>query len=222
MEGMTERPWLSGGNLALALLALKVAFDVLVGVALLASFGEDASAWKICVVTALGWLPVLVVAGFLARPATGLLPWRPTRQTSLAAVLAVGAVLILGSTALSFLLGDESTPIQDAIRGPADLVAVSLFALAVAPLVEEVFFRGYLYAALEPLLGRWLTVFLVGLVFGAFHGLQYIGVPAALAAVTLMGLATTWLRMATGSLLPCIALHVAYNLAGVCVLVLSR
>jgi len=221
MEGLTEHRGLSGGNLALALLAVKVGFDVLVGLALLGAFGEDASAWKICLVTGLGWLPILAIAAFLARPATGPLPWKPTRQTSLAAVLAVGATLILGSTALSYLLGDASTPIQDSIRGPADLIAVSVFALVMAPLVEEVFFRGFLYAALEPVLGPWLTVFLVGMIFGTFHGLQYIGVPAALAAVTLMGLATTWLRMATGSLLPCVALHVAYNLAGVCVLVFA-
>ena len=221
MEGLPERRGLSGGNLALALLALKVGFDVLVGLALLGTFGEDASAWKICVVTALGWVPVLAVAAFLARPSSGPLPWRPTRAVSLAAVLAVGVALIGGSVTLSFLIGDVSNPIQDAIRGKADLIAVAIFALAVAPLVEEVFFRGYLYGALEPVLGPWLTVFLVGMIFGTFHGLQYMGIPAALAAVTLMGLATTWLRMASGSLLPCIALHVAYNLAGVCVLVFA-
>jgi membrane protease YdiL (CAAX protease family) len=65
-------------------------------------------------------------------------------------------------------------------------------------------------------------VVLVGLTFGLFHGMQYAGVPAALVAVTAMGLATTWVRMATGGILPCIVLHAAYNAVGVALLLVTE
>ncbi len=150
------------------------------------------------------------------------MPWRDPQLRRDTVVVLVGSCVIASSLLLSWFAGDASTPLEDAIRTEADLWAMVVFALVVAPVVEEVFFRGYLYTAIENTLGGWLAVLLVGLVFGLFHGLQYAGVPAALAAVTLMGLATTWIRRYTGAVLPCVVLHVVYNMAGVSVLLASR
>lgn len=211
-----------GATRTLEFLAIKIAMDALVGGAALALLGPDLPALGLCVVSAVGWVPVLLVVHLRARqvePERRWLAWWPTRVYSRVAVPAVGVATIAAAVGLSFLTPELTSPLQDAIRSRADLVAVAVFALTVAPLVEEVFFRGYLFAALEDAVGGPIAVVLVGLLFGVFHGFQYAGVPTALAAVTLMGLATTWVRYVTGSLVPCVVLHVAYNVAGVVVLV---
>jgi membrane protease YdiL (CAAX protease family) len=212
-----------GVSTALGMLAIKVACDLLLGLGTHAIFGDDISALGLCIASALGWIPVLLILALITRELPGgpLLVWRSNRAYRVWVVIAASVAMIAASVGLSFLAGDATTPLEDTIRGRVDLFAMVIYALTVAPLVEEVFFRGYLYGALRNTFGGWLAVLLVGLVFGVFHGLQYAGVPLALAAVTLMGLVTTWVRKHTGALVPCILLHVAYNAVGVAVLGLS-
>lgn len=217
-----ERGW--GLAHAAGVLAVKVAADLVIGVVLILGPGREASALVICALSALTWLPVLGLLALAARATSNqaLVPWRAPGRYSIPLVALVAVAMTGISLVLARFAGDASTPLEDAIRSDADLWAVVAFALLVAPVVEEIFFRGYLYSAIENTLGRWLAVLLVGLVFGLFHGMQYAGVPLALAAVTLMGLGTTWVRAYSGSVLPCVVLHVIYNLAGVTVLLLSR
>ena len=216
-----ERRW--GLVHAAGVLAVKLGADVAIGGVLYMGPGREASALVICLLSAVSWLPVLALLALAARATSDqpLGPWRGAGRYRIALVVAVAVFVTGASLVLSILAGDASTPLEDAIRGPLDLWAVVVFALVVAPVVEEIFFRGYLYTAVENTLGGWLAVLLIGLLFGLFHGLQYAGVPAALAAVTLMGLGTTWVRRYTGAVLPCILLHVAYNAVGVTVLLLT-
>lgn len=210
-----------GFGLPLGILACKLGGDITVGGAAQLFFGIDIPAWGMCAVTAAGWIPVLALVAVLVPADMRQLPWRSTRDYRALPVMLVGATVVAVAVVLPFFLQDVTTPLQDAIRTDVDRFAIAAYALLIAPLAEEVFFRGFLYAALERTVGAWMSVLLVGLVFGVFHGLQYAGVPAALLAVTLMGLATTWVRMTTGGLLPCVVLHVVYNVAGVCILLLA-
>lgn len=213
-----------GLSRALEILAIKIAVDALLGGLALSVFGPDLPALGLCAISAVAWIPILALVHLRIRqvePDRRWFSWMPTRPWNRIAVPAVGVAVIGAALGLSFLARDLSSPLEDAIRSRADLIAVVVFALTVAPLVEEVFFRGFLYAAIEGAVGGRLAVVVVGLLFGLFHGFQYAGVPAALAAVTLMGLATTWVRRTTGGVVPCIALHVAYNVVGVLVLILG-
>ncbi len=207
----------------MAALGLKLAADLAVGLVVLAAAGRDVGALVAVAVSGLAWMPVLGGAALLARRTTdgSVLRWRPSRSFSVPLVAGVGAAAIAQAVLLGMLAGDQGTPLQDAIRTPADLWAVALFAVLAAPLIEEVFFRGYLYAGIASAVGPRLAVILVGLTFGLFHGMQYAGVPAALVAVTVMGLATTWIRMVTGGIWPCVALHGVYNGVGVALLLVT-
>jgi membrane protease YdiL (CAAX protease family) len=95
---------------------------------------------------------------------------------------------------------DEST---------AALVAVCVFATVIAPLAEEIFFRGYFFGALRNWRGPWPAAIVTGAVFGAIHA------PSAPAAVlvplAILGFMLCVVRWKTGSLLPCIALHALNN-----------
>ncbi|MBS1869883.1 MAG: CPBP family intramembrane metalloprotease [Actinobacteria bacterium] len=94
---------------------------------------------------------------------------------------------------------DEST---------AALIAVCVVVTTIAPIAEEVFFRGYFYGALRNWRGPWPAALLTGLVFGAIH----VGSADAvfLVPLAIFGVMLCVVREKTGSLLPCIALH-AFN-----------
>jgi membrane protease YdiL (CAAX protease family) len=79
----------------------------------------------------------------------------------------------------------------------------------VAPIVEEVAFRGYLFAAFTRRHGPWTAALLNGICFGAFHIAVY---PVKfLPALAAFGFGVCLLFWFTGSLLPGIALHALTN-----------
>lgn len=88
-----------------------------------------------------------------------------------------------------------------------DLVLL-LVTIAVTPAIcEEILFRGLLARAYAATMRRGATCVLVGVLFGLFHGLASLQtIPAAL-----LGMAITWLALATGSLWPAVLCHFLFN-----------
>jgi hypothetical protein len=74
-----------------------------------------------------------------------------------------------------------------------------------APIVEELTFRGLGYRLLEPF-GRWTAIILVGLAFGLAHGLV-----DALPILAFFGAGLAYLRSRTGSVYPSILVHATFN-----------
>jgi membrane protease YdiL (CAAX protease family) len=91
---------------------------------------------------------------------------------------------------------------------------VVLFAL-VAPVVEELTFRGVGQSLLRPL-GRWQSIVLVGFAFGIAHGLL-----EALLVLVPFGIALAWLRDRTRSVFPGIVVHGLFNGVALAVAVLT-
>lgn len=82
-------------------------------------------------------------------------------------------------------------------------------AVLVAPLVEELFFRGLLLeAALRYLRRPGVAIATSAVLFGLVH----YGVPMSVLPLTVMGLGLGYLRVRYGSLGLCIAVHVLFNL----------
>lgn len=138
----------------------------------------------------------------LRRPAS----WRSaTGKTLLALVgiFAVGAVLNVFLEA-----GEEQGLVPDgwdsdrAVPFLANFVVVA----AVAPLVEELTYRGLGVAAVRDAFGVVAAVVVTALAFGLAHGLV-VGLPV----LTIFGAVLAWLRLATDSLYPAIALHALFN-----------
>ena len=147
-------------------------------------------------------MAAVVPMGWAALPALGLRPagWRP---------IVFGA---LGTLALSVgvsQLGIEPEGMKQAMeisRAPG-LFLISLLVMGLlAPVVEELVFRGLLFGWLA---GRWGGAVAAGvssLVFAAAH-LE----PAHIALVLPLGLLFGWLRWRTGSLLPSMVAHIVNN-----------
>lgn len=110
-------------------------------------------------------------------------------------------------------LGDVMTPLS----GSQHLGLAVIF-VVVAPLVEELVFRGYLFKAWRHTrLGLWGTLVLTSMLFTALHLGQYSGMLLVylFAFSIILGLA----REKTGSIVTPLVLHVVNNVIGVIALV---
>ena len=83
---------------------------------------------------------------------------------------------------------------------------VLLGAVVLAPVCEEVIFRGLLYPALRTLGGRPMAMFVTSAIFGAIHM-----IPAVIPAMVVFGFAMALIREWTGATWPCILAHFAFN-----------
>ena len=142
----------------------------------------------------------------LARPRT--------RWSWLGPILIVIGVLIL-SAILDPILhpGKEQglVPSRWEPRHAGAYAANAVVVVLIAPLVEELIFRGMGYSLLQRY-GRPLAVAVVGIAFGLAHGLV-----DALPLLVVLGAGLAWLRSKTSSVFPGMVTHAVFN----CIAVLS-
>ena len=112
-------------------------------------------------------------------------------------------------TALDIKSKDRLPDELGADESTVALLAVAVLVCVIAPIAEEVFFRGYFFNALRSWKGLWPAAILTGLVFGAIH-VGSAPVPF-LVPLAVFGFALCLLYWRTGSLYPCIALHALNN-----------
>lgn len=103
--------------------------------------------------------------------------------------------------------------LREAVRDPVGGLAVVGAVVLLAPIGEELFFRGLLFQGLRRSLPLWPAIVLSGLAFGLSH-------LEVLAFVLLfpVGMYFAWLFHRRGSLLVPVAAHATFNLAGVALL----
>jgi membrane protease YdiL (CAAX protease family) len=85
---------------------------------------------------------------------------------------------------------------------------LALFAVVIAPVAEEIFFRGLLYPLVKQHTARGFAVVTVSLGFALLHGNVPVLLPLWLLAVVL-----TLLYEWTGNLLACVTVHALFNAA---------
>lgn len=136
--------------------------------------------------------------------------------------LFLGAMMFSGwNQWLENTLGIES--MQDTVKllqkseDPAVLALMAVAAVLVAPLAEEVVFRGYLYAAAKRFCGIAGSVLFSSLVFAAAHGNVVALLPLFVLAVLLC-----LIYEFTGSIWACISVHFLFNAATVGIQFLAR
>jgi membrane protease YdiL (CAAX protease family) len=129
-----------------------------------------------------------------------------------------------------FLHVPKSLPIHRYFETAAAAYAMAAFGIFVAPLIEELFFRGFLYPVLarefarlafhagSPAsqaanLGIAVSVVLTAGMFAAIHGGQLAYTPALISVLFAVGLVITLARAIAGSLAASVLIHVGYNTA---------
>ena len=147
------------------------------------------------------------------RPALERLGLRRTVPKDFGLALLTLLVYYIGAALFaSLVLQPEQEDIggQLGVGDPNILIAISavLVIAVVAPVTEELFFRGFVFAGLRSRWPLWPSAVVVGLIFGLVHA------PTGLTAVVPLaglGVALCWLYNRTGSLWPCVTAHVVNN-----------
>lgn len=122
-----------------------------------------------------------------------------------------GALLYMALAGIGQLLPiPKHLPIDRFFANSREATIMSIFAVSFAPLMEELFFRGFLYPVLARRLGVVAGIFLTGAAFGIIHGAQ-LGYSWAVLIIFLVGIALTTVRAITKSVAASFLVHVGYN-----------
>jgi membrane protease YdiL (CAAX protease family) len=129
---------------------------------------------------------------------------------------AVGTVL---SVLFSLFAGENVVPPQqlpDELDATGRTLAV-VYAVAIAPVAEEFFFRGCLYRSLRDRYGRWVGSFGSAFAFGLVHYVPGAFIDSLLLMVIMVftGLGFALIYERRGNLVAPIAGHVAFNVIGI-------
>ncbi len=145
-------------------------------------------------------------------PFTSALALRRVPVVSALKILLGGILLALAVAAFnSFFPPPEELPIEKLFSTRTNALAVLAASVLIAPLAEELVFRGYIYTLLEGLWGKTPAVILSGVAFGAIHFPQLSGGYVQMATLTVVGLVFSGVRARTGNTTTAILLHLGYN-----------
>jgi uncharacterized protein len=138
---------------------------------------------------------------------------RPPLRRAIGLLLAVWVGFYVFSALWVLVLSlDERQELPDRLGADGstlNLLAVVVLITVIAPLGEELFFRGYFFGSLRNWRGVWPAAIGTGVVFGLIHvGSAPAGFIVPLAA---FGIGLCLLYHYSGSLYPCIALHALNN-----------
>lgn len=113
--------------------------------------------------------------------------------------------------ASNYLPVPKELPVDSFFQNAPDAWMVALFGIFIAPIAEEIAFRGFLYPALRPWTGRILAAILTSIPFAFLHAQQVAHAWGPLSMVFLVSLVLVWVREHTGSVAASALVHACYN-----------
>jgi uncharacterized protein len=153
------------------------------------------------VATRLGKYSLRQVFGLSSSPDFGI-----AKSAGLAITLFIASMLLVAS------FGGQQTDLDRILQSSrAAALTLAVIAVATAPLVEEMIYRGLLYSALQRVIGKWFAVIVVASMFAGLHVVQYWPNFGAISSITLLSVVLTVIRARTGRLLPCFMIHLVFN-----------
>ncbi len=217
--------WLIGGLLLVVIVPplLVLPFD-----SKLASDPDNASDAAILATQALfdGLLIAVAVAiasgwKFNLRQALGRLGLRGFQPSAFGWMFAVLGIYYVGAIAFSALVvqpKQEDIGKQLGVCNPG--IGIAIFAvlaiIVLAPVAEEIFFRGFFFAGLRQKWSLWPSALLSGAVFGLVHAPTG---PTAAIPLAGLGVGLAWLYNKTGSIYPSMLAHFLNNAIAISVVI---
>ncbi|HZP22971.1 MAG TPA: CPBP family intramembrane glutamic endopeptidase [Terriglobales bacterium] len=172
-----------------------------------ASLGGQAAAYLLLLLCIF-----VVVRSRAGQPFGRALQWN-WPGASAAAFLAAGIVLAVVVDYLSrFLPLPKSLPIEDMFSNRANAYLMAVFGVTLAPLLEELFFRGLLYPVLRRGMGLVMAVLLTAVGFAGIHSVQLGYAWAPILSIFVVGVIFTLVRERWSSVASSFLMHCGYNL----------
>lgn len=185
---------------------------------------EDALAKSAFFVVSTEFVTYVAIVGFMV-----FLVWTRHRMSLSQAIqwnlpgrrLAVSALIIGAALALVSDVGEvvfhrwipDSLPITEYFKDRPSALVLAAFGILVAPLMEELFFRGFLYPALARWTGSIISIVITASAFTLLHGAQLGYSWAPLLLIFIVGVALTVTRVVTRSVATGVIVHMTYNFA---------
>lgn len=136
-------------------------------------------------------IPLLVITMIITAVIISLLKYKPPVQPI-----------------VDVLLSEKKVPL---------LVYSSLFAAIAGPIMEEIFFRGFMYNAVKKHVGIFWSIILTASIFSFLHAHVVGFMP-----ILILGILLTYLYEKTGSLIPSITVHIIHNLSSLLMVFLVK
>jgi membrane protease YdiL (CAAX protease family) len=164
----------------------------------------------------LAYIPVLLymyllIEGKYRTRFWSAIRWKWPGKAALS-LLGIGVLMIAFDALGRYLPMPKTTPFDQFFERPMDAYLTAAFAVTLGPLMEELFFRGFLYPVISRRLGAFWGIILTALPFGAMHYSQYRSWGAVL-IIVLVGIVLTTIRAVTKSVASSFLAHVGYNAA---------
>ena len=162
----------------------------------------------------------LFVLGFLylvsklrhPQPFWQSLGWKKPAGREAAKWLLGGCALAMAAN-LALLLRPDTTdfPLEHLFNSRGASYALGGFAIGIAPVIEEVVFRGLLFAVCERAAGWRFAVVITALLFAGLHVPEYWDAWNHVWVILGVGMVFSLARGLSGALTPSIFLHIGYN-----------
>ena len=178
--------------------------------------GESAVAMRALAGTLVVELALIGVIAFIVHFAYRLsffeeMRWSRNYEANNGTLLALGAGLAVSVMIVSALFPPGSPPIERMLSTPGAIALFAVFGIAFAPFLEEIMFRGYLFRVIEDLFDGSVAVRATALMFAMMHVPQLWGSWAGMFVIFGVGYILSELRERSGSVIPCVVVHTAYN-----------
>jgi hypothetical protein len=163
---------------------------------------------------AIFWVVRKIVRARDPRPFREAIAWiRPARPATF--YLGSGALLAFTVALAAWLLPmpNKKMPMEMLFRDPKSALMLAAFGVLIAPAVEELLFRGFLFPVMQRAHGTPAAILLTAGLFSLVHAQQYGWAWQNLILLGYVGVVFGTVRAVSGSLVPSTLLHAGYNLA---------
>lgn len=146
------------------------------------------------------------------RPFWTGINWRkPTLRQTLRFFLGGVLLAVVVGFAPRVLPDKGDFPLERMFSTPEAAYAVGAFAVLIAPVMEELLFRGVVFSVFETRIGLGFAVVSTAALFAGLHVPEYWGAWNHVLLILVVGMVFSLARGLTGSLAPSVILHLGYN-----------
>ena len=146
------------------------------------------------------------------RPVMKSLHWVHSGTYTVARLIFLGIILAIIALFVSARFPpQEATPIEQLVESRDSLYLLVAFGILVAPITEEIMFRGFFYGVFSSLGRDRLAIPGTALLFALLHAPQLAGSWAGIMVIFVVGFVLSIIRQRSNSIVPSFIVHTAYN-----------